>query len=103
LDSHIGYHFYSSGCDHGISELLISSLSTSSELTVVDNQTINDVIQNVESVQTAPLVQEMGSGRLSLVAGTGEISNFDLLRDLLEIVDFLRDGKAQEHELNKPR
>ena len=36
--------------EYGISELLISSLSSSNELTVVDNQTINDVIQNVENV-----------------------------------------------------
>lgn len=39
--------------EYGISELLISSLSTSNELTVIDNQTISDVIRNVESVQTA--------------------------------------------------
>ena len=41
--------------EYGISELLISSLSTSNELTVVDNQTITDVIQNVENVQTASI------------------------------------------------
>jgi len=39
--------------EYGISELLISSLSTSDNLTVMDNQTITDVIQNVENVQTA--------------------------------------------------
>lgn len=41
--------------EYGISELMISSLSTSNELTVIDNQTITDVIQNVESVQTASI------------------------------------------------
>ncbi len=41
--------------EYGISELLISSLSTSNELTVIDNQTITDVIQNVENVQTASI------------------------------------------------
>ena len=41
--------------EYGISELLISSLSTSNELTVVGNQTITDVIQNVENVQTASI------------------------------------------------
>ena len=41
--------------EYGISELLISSLSTSDDLTVVDNQTITDVIQNVENVQTASI------------------------------------------------
>ncbi len=41
--------------EYGISELLISSLSTSKELTVIDNQTITDVIQNVENVQTASI------------------------------------------------
>jgi tetratricopeptide (TPR) repeat protein len=39
--------------EYGISELLISSLTASNELTIVDNQTITDVIQNVGSVQTA--------------------------------------------------
>jgi len=41
--------------EYGISELLISSLSTSNELTVIDNQTITDVIQNVENIQTASI------------------------------------------------
>ncbi|MDX2443525.1 MAG: FlgO family outer membrane protein, partial [Bacteroidales bacterium] len=41
--------------EYGISELLISSLSTSNELTVIDNQTITDVIQNIENVQTASI------------------------------------------------
>jgi len=41
--------------EYGISELLISSLSTSDDLTVVDNQTITDVIQNVENVQAASI------------------------------------------------
>ncbi len=41
--------------EYGISELLISALSTSNELTVIDNQTITDVIQNVENVQTASI------------------------------------------------
>ncbi len=41
--------------EYGISELLISSLSTSNELTVIDNQTITDVIQNVENVQSASI------------------------------------------------
>lgn len=41
--------------EYGISELLISSLSTSNELKVIDNQTITDVIQNVENVQTASI------------------------------------------------
>ena len=41
--------------EYGISELLISSLSTSNELTVIDNQTITDIIQNAVNVQTASL------------------------------------------------
>jgi adenylate cyclase len=41
--------------EYGISELMISSLSTSNELTVIDNQTITDVIQNVENIQTASI------------------------------------------------
>ena len=41
--------------EYGISELLISALSTSNELTVIDNQTINEVINNVESIQKASL------------------------------------------------
>ncbi len=41
--------------EYGISELLISSLSSSKELTVIDNQTISDVIENVETVQTASI------------------------------------------------
>jgi tetratricopeptide (TPR) repeat protein len=41
--------------EYGISELLISSLSTSNDLRVIDNQTISDVIQNVENVQTASI------------------------------------------------
>jgi tetratricopeptide (TPR) repeat protein len=45
--------------EYGISELLISSLSTSNELTVVDNQTITDVIQNVENFQTASIGPDM--------------------------------------------
>jgi tetratricopeptide (TPR) repeat protein len=45
--------------EYGISELLISSLSTSKELRVIDNQTITDVIQNVEDVQTASIGPDM--------------------------------------------
>ena len=45
--------------EYGISELLISSLSTSNELTVVDNQTITDVIQNVENLQAASIGPDM--------------------------------------------
>ncbi len=41
--------------EYGISELLISALSTSNELTIIDNQTITDVIQNVKNVQTASI------------------------------------------------
>jgi tetratricopeptide (TPR) repeat protein len=41
--------------EYGISELLISSLSTSNELKVIDNQTISDVIQNVENIQTTSI------------------------------------------------
>lgn len=41
--------------EYGISELLISSLSSSNDLKVIDNQTISDVIQNVENVQTASI------------------------------------------------
>jgi tetratricopeptide (TPR) repeat protein len=41
--------------EYGISELMISSLSTSKELTVIDNQTITDVIQNVENIQAASI------------------------------------------------
>ncbi len=41
--------------EYGISELLISALSTSNELTVIDNQTINEVVTNVESIQTASI------------------------------------------------
>lgn len=41
--------------EYGISELMISSLSTSNELTVIDNQTISDVIQNVENIQAASI------------------------------------------------
>ena len=45
--------------EYGISELLISSLSTSKELTVIDNQTITNIIQNVEDVQTASIGPDM--------------------------------------------
>jgi TolB-like protein len=45
--------------EYGISELLISSLSSSNEITVVDNQTVTDVIKNVESVQTASIGPDM--------------------------------------------
>lgn len=45
--------------EYGISELLIGSLSTSNELTVIDNQTITDVIQNVENVHTASIGPEI--------------------------------------------
>jgi TolB-like protein len=41
--------------EYVISELMISSLSTSNELTVIDNQTITDVIQNVENVQASSI------------------------------------------------
>jgi tetratricopeptide (TPR) repeat protein len=41
--------------DNGISELLIGALSTSNGLTVIDNQTINEVVNNVESIQTASI------------------------------------------------
>jgi len=41
--------------EYGISELLINALSTSDELTVIDNQTIIDVIDNVESVHIASI------------------------------------------------
>jgi tetratricopeptide (TPR) repeat protein len=45
--------------EYGISELLISSLSSSNELTVVDNQTITDVILNVDNIQTASIGPDM--------------------------------------------
>ncbi|MDX2443526.1 MAG: hypothetical protein QNK30_06965 [Bacteroidales bacterium] len=45
--------------EYGISELLINSLSTSEELIVIDNQTINEVINNVESGQTASVDPEI--------------------------------------------
>jgi len=35
-----------------------------------------------------------GCTRLSLVAGTGEISNLDLLKDMTEIVEFVEDMQA---------
>jgi tetratricopeptide (TPR) repeat protein len=41
--------------EYGISELLISALSTSNELTVIDNQTINEVAITVKSIQTASI------------------------------------------------
>ena len=41
--------------EYGISELLINTLSTYNELTIIDNQTISDVINNVENVQTASI------------------------------------------------
>jgi tetratricopeptide (TPR) repeat protein len=41
--------------EYGISELLINALSTSDELIIIDNQTINDVIDNVESVHIASI------------------------------------------------
>ena len=41
--------------EYGISELMISALSTSKELTVIDNQTITDVIHNVETLQSASI------------------------------------------------
>ena len=45
--------------EYGISELLISALSTSSELTVIDNQTINEVANTVETIQTASIGPDM--------------------------------------------
>jgi len=45
--------------EYGISELLINALSSSDGLTVIDNQTINDVIDNVKSVQTASIGPEI--------------------------------------------
>jgi len=45
--------------EYGISELLINALSTSNTLTVIDNQTINDVIDNVESVHTASIAPDI--------------------------------------------
>jgi len=33
----------------------------------------------------------VSNGESSLVAGTDEISNFDLLKDLAEVVDFVED------------
>jgi tetratricopeptide (TPR) repeat protein/TolB-like protein len=41
--------------EYGISELLISALSTSNELTVIDNQTITDVILNEENLHSASI------------------------------------------------
>lgn len=41
--------------EYGISELLISALSTSVEITVIDNQTINEVVDNVKSIKTASI------------------------------------------------
>jgi len=35
-----------------------------------------------------------GCTRLSLVAGTGEISNLKILKDLAEVVDFVEDMQA---------
>lgn len=35
-----------------------------------------------------------GCARLLLVAGTDEISNLDLVKDLAEVVDFVEDMKA---------
>ena len=58
--------------EYGISELLISSLSTSNELTVVDNQTITDVIQNVENVQTASI----GPDIAKQVAGKIQVKSY---------------------------
>ncbi len=41
--------------EYGISELLISALSRSNELKIIDNQTIIEVIDNVEDVQVATI------------------------------------------------
>jgi tetratricopeptide (TPR) repeat protein len=41
--------------EYGISELLINALSTSDELTVIDNQTIIEVIDNAESIHIASI------------------------------------------------
>jgi hypothetical protein len=35
-----------------------------------------------------------------VVAGTGEISNFDLLKDLAKVVDFLTDSKSYMYWLD---
>ena len=44
---------------YGISELLISALSTSPELIVTDNQTITDVIGNLTNIQTSSMKPKM--------------------------------------------
>jgi tetratricopeptide (TPR) repeat protein len=45
--------------ENGISELLINALSTSDKLSVIDNQTINNVIDNVESLHIASIAPDM--------------------------------------------
>ena len=65
--------------EYGISELLISALSTSSKLTVIDNQTINEVVDNVENIQTASFGPDIAKGVASRIKVNSYISGNYLL------------------------
>ena len=64
---------------YGISELLISALSGSNELTVIDNQTINEVVNNVENIQTASIDPDIAKEVASRIKVNSYISGNYLL------------------------
>ncbi len=64
---------------YGISELLISALSGSNELTVIDNQTISEVVNNVENIQTASIGRDIAKEVASRIKVNSYISGNYLL------------------------
>ncbi len=64
---------------YGISELLISALSGSNDLTVIDNQTINEVVNNVENIQTASIGPDIAKEVASRIKVNSYISGNYLL------------------------
>ncbi len=65
--------------EYGISELLISALSSSNELTLIDNQTINEVINNVKSNEIASIGPDIAKEVATRIKVKSYISGIYLL------------------------
>ncbi len=83
--------------EYGISELLINALSSSNELKVINNQTINDIIENVEDIQTASMGRDIAKEVANRIKVKSYISgNYLLAGSTFRINLKLIDTKSNE-------